>query len=280
MDLETLKELQAKEVDMLEQVINALKKMGLKYYVVYGTLIGAVRHKGFIPWDDDVDICMPREDYDTFLDKGQQYLPENLFIQTAKSDKEYTTFFSKVRNSNTTFVENSVKNKNINHGIYIDIFPLDNRYESETRHKIFVLRQKFYSLIAARNDNVDGFTMAGIPMKYLVNLLRIVPCSSKKAILKIDKMAKKCNNKPSKYCAVHLGNLNKEKFDKSIFGEGVELPFDRLMVNAPEKYHEHLTAIYGDYMKLPPKEEQVNKHIVAVADMTKSYVEYVGKDSY
>lgn len=104
-------------------------KLKLKYFVIGGTLIGAIRHNGFIPWDNDIDIAMPREDYEKFIKLGQKHLKKNLFIQTYKTDPNYLQNYTKIRDSNTTFIESNVKKHNINHGIFIDIFPLDTLYK-------------------------------------------------------------------------------------------------------------------------------------------------------
>ena len=113
------------EIEIFKSFISVCEHLNLTYYVLDGTLLGAVRHKGFIPWDDDIDVGMPREDYEVFLREGQALLPEEYFIQTFDSDPEYLANYAKIRNNNTTFVETSVRHRKINHGVFIDVFPLD-----------------------------------------------------------------------------------------------------------------------------------------------------------
>ena len=117
--------LKAKELEIFKVIIDICDRLNLRYYVIGGTLIGAIRHKGFIPWDDDIDIGMMRKDYDIFLREAPKYLPEQYFLQTVWSDPEYLNCFAKVRDSNTTFVEIPVAKRKINHGVFVDVFPLD-----------------------------------------------------------------------------------------------------------------------------------------------------------
>ena len=123
---EQLNELKKSELEIFKSFLTVCEKLNVKYYLVEGTLLGAVRHKGFIPWDDDIDVGMLREDYELFIEKATEFLPENLFLQTYITDTEYSHGFAKIRNSQTTFIESNVRDCKINHGIYIDIFPLDN----------------------------------------------------------------------------------------------------------------------------------------------------------
>jgi len=117
--------LKAIELDIFKAFLKVCKENDLRYFLAGGTLLGAVRHKGFIPWDDDMDVLMPRKDYDRFLEIGQSLLPPEYFLQTRQTDREYPCNFAKIRDSRTTFVEKSLKDRVINHGVYIDIFPLD-----------------------------------------------------------------------------------------------------------------------------------------------------------
>lgn len=129
------------EVEILKEFLFACKVLNLQYYVIGGTLLGTVRHKGFIPWDDDIDVGMPRQDYNVFVREGQKHMNSRFFVQTHESDPEYLNGFAKVRDSGTTFIETSAKNAKINHGIYIDVFPLDDYDMSKNRG--FQLRKRF-----------------------------------------------------------------------------------------------------------------------------------------
>ena len=110
-----LNRLKAIELEMLRSFIEVCKELDLKYYLLGGTLLGAVRHKGFIPWDDDIDIGMPRKDYEVFISKAQNLLPVHLFVQTFQTDPQFPSAYCKIRNSNTTFLETAVKKINMNH---------------------------------------------------------------------------------------------------------------------------------------------------------------------
>ena len=117
--------LQQVEFEMLCEFVRICDELGLTYYLVCGSALGAVKYKGFIPWDDDLDVALPRPDYEVFCEKAQSMLPSHLFLQNHHTDPYYPLIFSKIRNSNTAFIEKSYAGTNINHGIYIDVFPLD-----------------------------------------------------------------------------------------------------------------------------------------------------------
>ena len=142
----TFLELKKIELEMFKYYLAICEKHDLKYFLIGGTLLGAVRHKGFIPWDDDIDIGMPRPDYEKFLLVAQKELPEHIFLQTHNTDIEYPNCFAKLRNSDTTFIETSCKKLKINHGIYIDIFPLDGCCISPYwKYRLFSFKQRLYN---------------------------------------------------------------------------------------------------------------------------------------
>ena len=125
MDVSQLKEVQQKELQILLEVDRICKRNGLTYYLIGGSALGAVRHGGFIPWDDDIDIAMPRDDYRKFLKLCSRELPAEYFLQTYTSQPDFPYPFAKVNLNNTTFIENRLHKLNIHHGIFIDVFPLD-----------------------------------------------------------------------------------------------------------------------------------------------------------
>ena len=141
-ETQKLKEIQLK---MLKEFINICNKLDLKYYVIGGTALGTIRHNGFIPWDDDIDVGMPRHDYEKFILMGQSLLSQGYFIQTHISDPLYPNNFAKIRDSSTTFIEQVVKDIDMHHGVYLDVFPLDGVAPSKLKKLFFKLKNKLYS---------------------------------------------------------------------------------------------------------------------------------------
>lgn len=121
----TRKKVWAIEIDLLLQLDRVCKKYGLKYYLMFGSLLGAVRHKGFIPWDDDLDVCMPRKDYEKLLKVAPSEFKEPYFFQIPETDPGYYYTFAKIRNSNTSAFLELFKNQRFNMGLLVDVFPMD-----------------------------------------------------------------------------------------------------------------------------------------------------------
>lgn len=270
--MDNLRELQIKELEILKEFIEICNKLKLKYFLDAGTLLGCIRHGGFIPWDDDIDVSMPREDYEIFLEKGQEMLPKKYFIQTNTTDKEYTMNFAKVRDSETTFIESTAKNLKINHGVFIDIFPYD-KYDSRKKVRNYINRLlynlyemktlKFYNL-NSKAKNIVAKIIGG----------RISVC---KLVTKKDKIALKYNNDDSInslkcYCYGTAFNII---VDKEIFSNGEIKKFEDIEVIVPKEYDKYLKIIYGNYMELPPEEEREPHHYNEIIDLEKSYKNYI-----
>ena len=107
------------QLKIFKEFVSVCKKLNLRYYLVHGSLLGAVKYNGFFPYDDDIDVAMPRKDYEIFIREGQNFLSNNLFVQSNLSEKDYPLVFAKVRDSKTCFIQPLIKNLNINKGIYI-----------------------------------------------------------------------------------------------------------------------------------------------------------------
>ena len=271
-DLEILEQLKKIEVEMLKEFITVCEKLGLKYYLAYGTLIGAVRHKGFIPWDDDIDVVMPRKDYEEFLKYGGELLPEHLFLQCIDTEPDYMMSFAKIRNSNTTFMQNSDRKFKINHGVFIDIIPLDFCPDNEKEFQKILSKKKRYDFRI--NSYLDYGTTKNINTKIKIAIYKLVYPSLKILKNKREKLYSKVSNsnKFTIYCFSKPW-LNTAPIEW--FGEGIELEFEGILVRAPKEYHKWNNKIYGDYMQLPPIEERVPHHYTGIIDLTKSYKEYI-----
>ncbi len=271
-----IKKLKNIELDIFKVFIDICKKNSLTYFLLGGTALGAVRHKGFIPWDDDIDVALPRKDYEMFLKIAQNHLPENMFLQTYETDKNYPQPFAKIRRNDTAFIEKTSSHLNINHGVYIDIFPLDG-FPSNTKDKrIFRLKEKICKVIicgAFFTDNTYKKTLKKIILNEIIPFL--FP-NYQKAVSKLDRLYKKYPYDTSQIAANFAGAWgDKEVMPKSYFGKGSKGEFEGIEVNLPEKYHEYLTSLYGDYMTPPPPEKRIGHHYCTVIDLEKSYKNYM-----
>ena len=124
-EISMLRQVQLKQLEIAKEIKKICDENEIKYFLDSGTLLGAVRHKSFIPWDDDLDIGMLRDDYEKFINIAPQKLSNNFILQTWKTDEEYANAFAKIRMKNTLYIESSTNGNNMNHGIFIDVFPYD-----------------------------------------------------------------------------------------------------------------------------------------------------------
>ena len=271
LDINKLKFIQ---LDILKSFIEICKNNNLQYFLVGGTCLGAVRHNGFIPWDDDIDVGMPREDYERFSKICKDQLPSHLFFQTFETDPEYPNTFGKIRNSNTTYVETSVKDLKINHGVYIDVFPLDGVSGNKLVRKIDNAKKNAYNISISR-----VFT-AGVPKYESVlknTLVKLICCACpnvKKTIKKREKLFRKYSYSNSLIVSNFGGAWGeKETMPKNVFGDGAIANFEGLEVMIPQKYDEYLTRLYGDYMTPPPPEKRIGHHYYEIVDLERSYID-------
>lgn len=268
---EQLTKLQQTELEMLKSFIDVCEKLNITYYVVEGTLLGAVRHNGFIPWDDDIDIGIMREDYDKFLEKASELLPSHLFLQTYDTDSGYPRVFAKIRNSNTTFIETAVKDNKMNHGVYIDIFPLD-RCDFKKRNSFWFRNKE--KLLSLRTTSL----FSNMKLSSKAKLFRLISCflypSAKKALVKLEKMYR---SMPNGEMIVNFSGVygQREIMPKEWYGEGTKISFEGVSVTVPLEYAKVLSQVYGNYMQMPPIEKRVTHHQTEVIDTEKAYEAYL-----
>lgn len=255
----SLRRLQLSHLEILDEVVRICDKYGLKYYLAEGTLLGAVRHKGHIPWDDDLDIAMPRKDFNKFAELCKSELADKFLFQFTSTFKNHYLPFAKVRNQNTVFNEYNIRNLDVPKGIYIDIFPIDNtkKVNSISRGIRTKLLKKLSFSITAK----VGFEHKSSFMHNFV-LFLLKPFSANQLSKFRDYLMTIENNDKNPYY-INFASYqmrNKEFFPKSYFGEGVMLEFEGKLYRAPIEYDKILTCRYGDYMQLPSVEDRVLKH--------------------
>lgn len=270
--MEDIKKLKEIELEIFRHFIEICNENSLRYFVVGGTALGAVRHKGFIPWDDDIDVALPRGDYEKFLIAAQKSLPSNMFLQTYITDKNYPNPFAKLRQSDTAFIEKSTSKIKMNHGVYVDIFPLDGYSRSGIRGKLLGLKEKISVASVFVSGNISRNKFRAIVKRAIARLLPDYRAS----VRRLDTMYKKIPYEDAEIIVNFCGAwAEKEIMPKAYFGDGIEGEFEGIKVVLPAKTHEYLTALYGDYMTLPPEEERVGHHYYTVIDLEKSYKEYI-----
>ena len=268
--------LQVKQLDIFKEVVKVLEKNDLTYYLVYGTLLGAVRHKGFIPWDDDLDIALTMQDYDKFISIANECLPKHLFCQTHLSDAHYFNPYAKIRDSNSTFIETSSKHLDINHGVFIDVFPISkkpNNYFSKLLYKITgeALSVMYYDLLNYSNVSFDIKVI-------ILRLINKISFTNKENFnFKFDKYLRKFEYLDDDCTTIHLP-LQRQDYKLADFKGITYGSFESETVNLPVGYDKILTMEYGDYMIPPTDDNRVGHHHCEVIDLTKSYKHYISKE--
>jgi lipopolysaccharide cholinephosphotransferase len=256
---------------MFSWLTEFINKNGLRYYVVGGTMRGAVRHEGFIPWDDDIDIGMPRADYEKLIELLKEPV-EHYVIESTKSDaKDYLYSYAKLYDLNTTMTE--LVRKKVVRGVYVDIFPLDGIGNTEAE--------------AAKNyKKVDRKNML-LAMKVCryrkerkwwknaaVFLGRLIPVNTKKLTRSVDSLCAKMDYDEYKQVGLLVSTYrHRELMPKEVYGVPTEYNFEGIKVFGPEKADEYLTRIYKDWRKLPPEDKRHSAHDFIDLDLNKPYKE-------
>ena len=266
-DTAQLRQLQLVELEIMKVFADICERHGLRYAMIGGTLLGAIRHRGFIPWDDDIDVGMPREDYEKFLTIVRSELPEGYDFLNYKQNPKYLRYFSRIVDKRVKVVNASYAERRIENA-WIDIFPLDGMPKTKlgrfihfwhmTAWKFFYHASCFKQLVNLRR--------AGRPLyqRMLIKFMQVTRIGSKldtrKLMARLEKMLTKYSVEDCEYGISLFGAyMMKEIMPKRIFGEGALYDFEGCRFIGPAEYDEFLTLLYGDYMT-PPKDK--NKHII------------------
>ena len=253
-----IEELKRIQLEMLKDIHSFCIAHSIMYSLAFGTLLGAVRHKGYIPWDDDIDIMLPRDDYDRFV---SGYGNERYQVVDISKDSQYGLAFAKVLDVRTLLIENTIdKNE---YGIYIDVFPIDNIPDNMSERKRFYRRKDFWNALHIfKTVQLNSHRPIIKNLILLIGRIISLPLSKTFITKKMDKISRKYQGYQTEFMGIvaPADSRIEEAIPAKYFKEYVELPFEDSTFMAIRAYDEYLTAAYGNYMHLPPEEKRVSHH--------------------
>lgn len=263
-----IRPLQLRILEMLLSLDKVCKEHNLRYYLLAGTMLGAVRHKGFIPWDDDLDIGMPRADYDLLMANAKEWLPTPYEAVCTENDKDYPLPFAKIQDSSTTLIER-MHLKYLG-GVYMDVFPLDGVPNNKLAQRCHFIKYQFYKQVLYLIYR-DPYKHGKGPSSWMPLLCRklFTPQGVQQTL---RNMMRKYDYDASNFVVDHDDGL-KGVMPKSVIGTPTPITFEGETVWGIEQYDYYLTHKYGDYMT-PPKQEGQRQHNFHYLDLNKPYREY------
>ncbi len=280
-DKDTLEKLKRAELHILKDFIAVCEKYDLKYFICWGTAIGAVRHQGFIPWDDDIDVGMLREDYEKFAKIAKKEMSDHYYVTTPKTMKNYASGVIKVQRLGTKFVPEFSRTMKCRLCLHIDIFVFDNADEDEELLKKKIHKVRTISKILF----LCGSPYPEVPMKGVIGKIAKAICFMAHYVFKIthlsirwlyekmEKISKSANDKDtgSVICYNCLKPMQSKMKMEDLFPLA-EMEFEGIKVKLPGNYDKYLTNYYGNYMELPPEDKRVN-HVAYIVDFDKDGIE-------
>lgn len=260
-----IKKVQNALYEMLCEFVDFLEKNKIKYFLIGGTALGAIRHEGFIPWDDDIDIAIPREDYNRLETELYKKIPSKYFFQSHYTEKNYIYNFNKIRLNNSLFLQQPLEKIKIHHGLYIDVFPLDGAGSDLSAAYKHISKIRFYNYILASRVLLHNNKKRPIIEKlkvYILCLFRLF-FSKKKLLLINNKLVNKFRYSDSFFVANLMGTYSiKEVMEKNIFesNSNIRKRFVDKDFIVPSQYDKYLKNLYNNYMILPKDSSRVSHH--------------------
>ena len=265
--------LQHAQKTILMELDRVCNKLDLSYCLAFGSSLGAVRHHGFIPWDDDIDVYMRVEDLEK-LQANLDLFNDGFFLQHHESDSEYGLMITRLRNSKTTLIERTEVDRDINHGIFIDIYPLFNSPKDGWAAKKLIIASMVYRLmlygVVPQNR--------GMVMKIgSTVLLRVIPKKVRQKLIKYSYKIMK-SSAHTGYISSLYGDEVNIRYPEKWFFPVKRVPFEDIEVPVEANTDEYLKLTYGDYMQLPPPEKRIFHHGYVYIDFERPYTEFKGKE--
>ena len=268
-----IKDVQNKILEIMKYIDMLCRKENIEYFIMGGTALGAIRHGGFIPWDDDLDIFMTSENYSKFKEVFDRENQDNFIIQEWRSVPEYLEY-AKVRMNGTTFIEANFKNRrDLHQGIYVDIMILHKVPENVLIQRIVYIKSKFVTLYGLSQRN---WVPKSFPQKLALKVLKMIPskqiCNKfYRHIYKYDSLVENYN-----YCYwITPAKFKNGLFNRELFAKVVDIEFEDTLLMGPNNIRNYLSKRYGNYMKLPPVEQRIAAIHADIYDVSKDYSLYI-----
>lgn len=270
--LQKLRRVQIEQIELIRAFVEICKSEKLVYFMLDGTMLGAVRHNAYIPWDDDADFGMPRPDYERFLSVASQHLTAEVRLETYQNTDNYCYYFSRLA-SNKNKIQITNRQDNIREFVWIDIFPLDGMPNGVIARKIHMFRLLYRKMMFQFSRFSQAVNLRRKRIWYervLVSIGKSFPIekllSKEKQWVKLDNALKKFPYEKSSIIVHFLSEYRfKEMFQKEVFSDGASYTFEGMQLNGPLDYDFYLTQVYGDYMTPPPESER-NKHFTEIQE--------------
>lgn len=254
-------ELRLIQMDILSHVDRVCRENNIKYSISGGTLIGAVRHKGYIPWDDDIDIMLAREEYEKLVTVMSNHCTDDTYtIVTHDIDSGFIYPYAKVVDNRTIMHENILGCKD--YGVYIDVFPIDLIPNDEKIcDQIFCQMKRLYNMLTLKRLKLSPARSFWKNSTIVISQFLLMPFSNDWIIRKMEEKAKKSARLDStRRCCLVWGYGRKEIVPASVHQSHIDLPFEDRTYMAVADYHTYLTNLFGDYMQLPPESKRIPHH--------------------
>ncbi len=272
MDDKVLRQLQLTMLETLKVFDAFCRKHNLKYSLYAGSLLGAVRHEGFIPWDDDLDVCMERSEYDRFIAMWKKNPPKGYILQNKENTPAYWQSFSKIRKDHTTFLQEEREAGKYHTGIFLDVFPLDRIPNSKMERAVYKWNCMRYQLLTREfvPPKAGTATRLGSAM-----ILACTPAVCRELVRRniLKKITHYKDQRNLEIAAIETMASLRKPFAPDMLDAYVDLPFEDGEFMCFAGWDDHLRRKFGDYMQLPPEEERAWRHHPIIIDFEHNYEE-------
>ena len=266
---DVLRKLQLTQLEILKVFDGFCREHELKYSRYAGSLLGAVRHQGFIPWDDDLDVCMSRTDYDRFIKLWSEYPVDGYILQNKENTPGFTQSFTKLRKDHTTFLQFDWERARYHTGIFLDIFPVDRIPNGKWNRAVFKARCMLYQLLTREFAPKKGNLVVRIGASVI---LKCMPKSARPKLRRnmLQKITKYNANKNLECVCIEIVGSVRKSYAADLTEQFVLLPFEDGEFWCFAGWRDHLERKFGDYMQMPPAEEQAWRHHPIIIDFERN----------